>query len=133
MRLRGLILGLLGLILGLRGLIQGLKMPWRPRGGTYGWMDGHLEIHPCVLQDIGPLGPLPKKGPSVPMICNCTGCIGLCCRESFVRPPVALMSNARNRTLKLDLRLVLDWALADYSAWFSPNCFPTVCNCNWLS
>ena len=30
------------------------------RGGdvrTY----GRLEIHPCVLQDIGPLGPLPKK------------------------------------------------------------------------
>ena len=24
--------------------------------------DGRLEIHPCVLQDIGPLGPLPKKG-----------------------------------------------------------------------
>ena len=21
-----------------------------------------VEIHPCVLQDIGPLGPLPKKG-----------------------------------------------------------------------
>ena len=21
-----------------------------------------LEIHPCVRQDIGPLGPLPKKG-----------------------------------------------------------------------
>ena len=33
---------------------------------TYGRTDGrmyrHLEIHPCVLQDIGPLGPLPKKG-----------------------------------------------------------------------
>ena len=26
-------------------------------GGTY----GRLEIHPCVLQDIGPLEPLPKK------------------------------------------------------------------------
>ena len=23
--------------------------------------DGRKEIHPCVLQDIGPLGPLPKK------------------------------------------------------------------------
>ena len=23
--------------------------------------DGRMEIHPCVLQDIGPLGPLPKK------------------------------------------------------------------------
>ena len=35
------------------------------QGGTYGRMDGrtdgHKEIHPCVLQDIGPLGPLPKK------------------------------------------------------------------------
>ena len=33
---------------------------------TYGRTDRrtyrHLEIHPCVLQDIGPLGPLPKKG-----------------------------------------------------------------------
>ena len=38
-------------------------------GRTYGqtdgpmkrWTDGHKEIHPCVLEDIGPLGPLPKK------------------------------------------------------------------------
>ena len=28
---------------------------------TDGRTDGHMEIHPCVLQDIGPLGPLPKK------------------------------------------------------------------------
>ena len=28
-------------------------------GGTYVRKDGRLEIHPCVLQDIGPLGPLP--------------------------------------------------------------------------
>ena len=37
----------------------------RTDGRTDGWMegqtDGHLEIPPCVLQDIGPLGPLPKK------------------------------------------------------------------------
>ena len=26
-----------------------------------GRTDGRLEIPPCVLQDIGPLGPLPKK------------------------------------------------------------------------
>ena len=26
-----------------------------------GQTDGHMEIQPCVLQDIGPLGPLPKK------------------------------------------------------------------------
>ena len=31
-------------------------------GRTYGRTDGRLEIHLCVLQDIGPLGPLPKKG-----------------------------------------------------------------------
>ena len=40
--------------------------PERGLGGmdrrTDGRMYGHLEIHPCVLQDIGPLGPLPKKG-----------------------------------------------------------------------
>ena len=30
-------------------------------GGTDGRKDGHMGIHPCVLQDIGPLGPLPKK------------------------------------------------------------------------
>ena len=33
---------------------------------TYGRMDvqtdGRKEIHPCILQDIGPLGLLPKKG-----------------------------------------------------------------------
>ena len=33
------------------------------KGGvrTDGRTDGRLEIPPCVLQDIGPLGPLPKK------------------------------------------------------------------------
>ena len=31
---------------------------------TYVRMNGRLEIHPCVLQDIGPLGPLPKKDQS---------------------------------------------------------------------
>ena len=30
-------------------------------GWKDGRMDGRLEIPPCVLQDIGPLGPLPKK------------------------------------------------------------------------
>ena len=33
----------------------------RTDGRTYVRTDGRLEIHPCVLQDIGPLGPLPKK------------------------------------------------------------------------
>ena len=28
---------------------------------TDGCMDGRMEIHPCVLQDIDPLGSLPKK------------------------------------------------------------------------
>ena len=37
------------------------------RGGRgRGRTDVHKEIHPCVLQDIGPLGPLPKKVPKVP-------------------------------------------------------------------
>ena len=41
--------------------------PQWPMGGqkdgqTEGWMEGCLEIHPFVLQDIVPLGPLPKKG-----------------------------------------------------------------------
>ena len=26
-----------------------------------GQIDGHMEIHPCVLQDINSLGPLPEK------------------------------------------------------------------------
>ena len=29
--------------------------------GGYVHTDGHMEIHPCVLQDNGPLRPLPKK------------------------------------------------------------------------
>ena len=33
----------------------------RGEGGTDGRMDGHMKIRPCVLQDIGPLVPLPKK------------------------------------------------------------------------
>ena len=58
--------------LGLIGLISGLKEPdldlrglgggdVRTDGRTYVRTDGRKEIHPCVLQDIGPLGPLPKK------------------------------------------------------------------------
>ena len=60
MGLRGLILGLRGLIWGLRGLIWGLRGA-SGGGGTDVQMDGRLEINPCVLQDIGPVGPLPKK------------------------------------------------------------------------
>ena len=30
-------------------------------GRMEGQTEGRMEIHPCVLQDIGPLGPLPKK------------------------------------------------------------------------
>ena len=62
--------GLTGLISGHGGQKTGLRvLVWvlnGPRGGTEGRTegrkDGRLEIHPCVLQDIGPLGPLPKKG-----------------------------------------------------------------------
>ena len=37
------------------------QMFGRKDGRTDGWTDGRIEIPPCVLQDIGPLGPLPKK------------------------------------------------------------------------
>ena len=50
--------------LGLIGLISGLKEPDLGQsglGGGGGRTDGRKEIHPCVLQDIGPLGPLPKN------------------------------------------------------------------------
>ena len=33
----------------------------RKDGRTEGRADGRLEITPCILQDIGPLGLLPKK------------------------------------------------------------------------
>ena len=33
----------------------------RTEGRKDGRKDGRMEIPPCVLQDIGPLGPLPKK------------------------------------------------------------------------
>ena len=36
-------------------------MEGRMEGRTEGRKDGRLEIPPCVPQDIGPLGPLPKK------------------------------------------------------------------------
>ena len=32
-------------------------------------MDGCMEIHPCVLQDIGRLGPVPKKHRSMASFC----------------------------------------------------------------
>ena len=53
------------LIWGLRGPKSGLRVRILgldgQGGGTEGQTDGHLEITPCVLLDIGPLGPLPKK------------------------------------------------------------------------
>ena len=83
MDLRELILNLRGLILSQKGLSFGPERsdfwperadlgPERGLGGggrmdvwTYRHTDvrtyGCLEIHPCVLQDIGPLGRLPKK------------------------------------------------------------------------
>ena len=33
----------------------------RTDGQTEGRTDGRFKISPCVLQEIGPLGPLPKK------------------------------------------------------------------------
>ena len=74
MGLRGLIMGLNGLSFGPEradfgfqradfGLERADLGPERGLGGgrTYVRTYGRLEIHPCVLQDIGPLGPLPKK------------------------------------------------------------------------
>ena len=68
--LTGLVSGHGGQKTGLRVLVWVLNGP-RWGGGqtegrkdrrTEGRKDGRLEIPPCVLQDIGPLGPLPKKG-----------------------------------------------------------------------
>ena len=41
--------------------IGGGQKDRRTEGRTDGRRDGRLEIPPCVLQDIGPLGLLPKK------------------------------------------------------------------------
>ena len=65
--LTGLISGHGGQKTGLRVLVWVLLWSWgggtdgRKDGRTEGRKDGRLEIPPCVLQDIGPLGPLPKK------------------------------------------------------------------------
>ena len=87
MGLRGLIWGVQELIWGLRGLIlssrdqisgpsrldEGLRPlkggDGRTEGRTDGRTDGRMEIHPCVLQDIGPLEPLPKKGAGIVLLC----------------------------------------------------------------
>ena len=74
LKLGGLYQGLTGLISGHGGQKTGLRvLVWvlngprgegtegRMEGRTEGRKDGRLEIPPCVLQDIGPLGPLPKK------------------------------------------------------------------------
>ena len=52
------------------GLRRSRSGPGRPKlGRMEGQMDrrtdGHMEIHPCVLQDIGPLGPLPCSQPTI--------------------------------------------------------------------
>ena len=49
--------------LGLRAWGGDIRTDLRTDVRMDGRMDGRLEIHPCVLQDIGPLGPLPKKYP----------------------------------------------------------------------
>ena len=46
-------------ILSIFHVIQWEFEAWEASEG--GRTDGRKEIHPCVLQDIGPLGPLPKK------------------------------------------------------------------------
>ena len=45
--------------LGLMELISSLKELDIGHWGAYRRTKGHQEIHPCVLQDIDPLGPLP--------------------------------------------------------------------------
>ena len=72
-------LGLLVLISGLKEPDLGLRGMGGMDGQTEGWMEGRTdgqmdrwingckEIHPCVLQDIGPLGPIHKKGTDRPM------------------------------------------------------------------
>ena len=45
-----------------------LEQLWR--GGTYGRT--YIIFSPCVLQDIGPLGPLPKKE-KIPHMCESIG------------------------------------------------------------
>ena len=59
--LTGLISGHGGQKTGLRVLVWVLDGPWGGDVRTEGRTDGHLEFPPCVLQDTGPLGPLPKK------------------------------------------------------------------------
>ena len=68
--------------LGRIGPISGLKEPdlglsGLGGGGMYGRTYGRKEIHPCVLQDIGPLGPLPKKAgyTATPVGCGWIGAV----------------------------------------------------------
>ena len=42
---------------------------WGRGGHIYVRTDGCKEIHPCVLQNIDPLGPLPKKE-KIPHVCE---------------------------------------------------------------
>ena len=69
--LTGLISGHGGQKTGLRVLVWVLDGPGGGRmdGRKDGRSDGHLEISPCVLQDIGPLGPLPKMEEKIPHKC----------------------------------------------------------------
>ena len=53
-----------GQICGFGGLIWSLNVQWRGRrmdALTEGRKDGCLEIHPCVLRNIGPLEPLQRR------------------------------------------------------------------------
>ena len=49
--------------MGLMAGIWALRLRCEPEVGRGGWTDRQMYVmdHPCVLQDVGPLGPLPKK------------------------------------------------------------------------
>ena len=60
--LRAVVLGLKGVVLGPKGVILGLSRVicgLKEAGG--GDVRTYVTAHPCVLLDIGPLGPLPKN------------------------------------------------------------------------
>ena len=54
-------------------------------GRKDGRTDGRMEIPPCVLQDIGPLGPLPKKERD--RVGRPQKFIGPFCRQTFLVGP----------------------------------------------
>ena len=61
-----------------------LRTFWGGGAHMYVRTDGRKEIHPCVLQDINPLGPLLKKE-KIPHICESISHWSLqgCCRKTM--------------------------------------------------